>query len=74
MKVHILLAALLMTAPAFAQDGQVYFRRKSNQQLIGPSTELQPTNCKTAADGSVSCDVKIVNPSDPNNRYRSQDR
>ncbi len=67
-------AALLLTAPALAQDGQVYFRRKSNQPLIGPNTELKPTNCKTAADGSISCDVQIVNPEDPSNRYRSQDQ
>jgi len=65
---------MMMAAPVMTQDGQVYFRRKSNQPMIGPNTELKPTNCVTAADGSISCDVQIVNPADPSNRYRSQDK
>ena len=32
---------------------------------VGPSTKIQPVNCVTAADGSVTCDTKIENsPSD----------
>ena len=42
MRLLTLFTALLLTAPALAQDGQVYFRRKSNQLLIGPNTELKP--------------------------------
>ena len=64
-------AFFVLSAPALARDGEVFFRRKSNQLLIGPNTELRPTNCTTAADGTVSCDVQIVNPDDPSNRYRT---
>lgn len=74
MRLFLLLAVLMTAAPVMAQDGQVYFRRKGNQLLIGPNTELKPTNCVTAADGSISCDVQIVNPADPSNRYRSEDK
>ena len=32
---------------------------------VGPATQIVPTNCVTAADGSVTCDTKIQNsPSD----------
>jgi hypothetical protein len=72
MRLIQLLAVILFTTPAFAQDGQVYFRRKGNQPFIGPNTELKPTNCKTADDGTIRCDVQIVNPSDPSTRYRTQ--
>ena len=74
MRLLTLFTALLLTTPALAQDGQVYFRRKSNQLPISPNTELKPTNCKTEDDGSISCDVQILNPQDPSNRYRSEDR
>ena len=29
---------------------------------IGPATTIEPKNCVTAADGSITCDTKIVNP------------
>ena len=29
---------------------------------VGPATQVKPTTCVTAADGSVTCDTKIVNP------------
>ena len=32
---------------------------------VVPATQIVPTNCVTAADGSVTCDTKIQNsPSD----------
>ena len=32
---------------------------------VGPATKVVPTNCVTAADGSLTCDTKIQNsPSD----------
>ena len=32
---------------------------------VGPATKVVPTNCVTAADGSLTCDTKIENsPSD----------
>lgn len=29
---------------------------------VGPATKVQPKNCTTAADGSVTCDTQLVNP------------
>jgi len=29
---------------------------------IGQETKIEPKNCVTAADGSITCDTKIVNP------------
>ena len=29
---------------------------------VGPATTIEPKNCVTAADGSITCDTKIVNP------------
>jgi hypothetical protein len=29
---------------------------------VGPATEVEPTNCRTAADGSVTCDTRLKNP------------
>jgi hypothetical protein len=29
---------------------------------VGPATKVEPSNCKTAADGTITCDTKIVNP------------
>ena len=74
MRLALLVMTALLAAPALAQEGQVYFRRKSNQQLIGPNTELKPSNCRSTDDGGLTCDVEIVNPADPHNSYRSDER
>jgi hypothetical protein len=29
---------------------------------VGPATKVEPINCVTAADGSITCGTKIVNP------------
>ena len=29
---------------------------------VGPATTVEPKNCVTAADGSITCDTKLVNP------------
>ena len=29
---------------------------------VGPTTTVEPKNCVTAADGSITCDTKLVNP------------
>jgi hypothetical protein len=29
---------------------------------VGPATKVEPRNCVTAADGSITCDTEIVNP------------
>jgi hypothetical protein len=50
---------LWLTPPALAQVEQ--FMLKSGSQ-VGPTTEVKPKNCKTAKDGSVTCDTELVNP------------
>ena len=52
------LAAALAT-PSLAQSERFILGPGSN---IGPETKIEPKNCVTAADGSVTCDTKIVNP------------
>jgi hypothetical protein len=29
---------------------------------VGPATQVEPTNCRTAADGSMTCDTRLKNP------------
>jgi hypothetical protein len=45
--------------PALAQREGYLLGPGSN---VGPATRIVPTNCVTAADGSVTCDTKIENP------------
>lgn len=49
----------LLPAAALAQSEQYILGPGSN---IGPATKIKPSNCVTAADGSVTCDTKVVNP------------
>jgi hypothetical protein len=61
----LLAAASLLSGlaqPASAQSETFMLRPGSK---VGPATQIVPTNCVTAADGSVTCDTKIQNsPSD----------
>jgi hypothetical protein len=50
---------LLAQAPAQAQVESFLWGPGSN---VGPATKVEPQNCKTAADGSITCDTKLVNP------------
>lgn len=52
-------AASLLPAAALAQSESYLLGPGSN---VGPATKIQPTNCTTAPDGSVTCDTKVVNP------------
>ena len=52
-------AALLAQAPARAQVESFLWGPGSN---VGPATKVEPQNCRTAADGSITCDTKLVNP------------
>jgi hypothetical protein len=54
-----LVAGLSFTAAAQAQVESFMLKRGSN---VGPETQIKPTNCVTAADGSVTCDTVIQNP------------
>jgi hypothetical protein len=61
---HLLAAASLLTGlclhgPALAQVESFMLQRGSN---VGPETKIKPTNCVTAADGSVTCNTVIENP------------
>jgi len=51
-----------LAQPALAQIESFMLKPGSK---VGPATQIVPTNCVTAADGSVTCDTKIQNsPSD----------
>jgi hypothetical protein len=51
-----------LAQPASAQVESFMLKPGSK---VGPATQIVPTNCVTAADGSVTCDTKIQNsPSD----------
>ncbi len=58
------LVAWLGLAAALAGPGLA----QSQRFLLGPGsnivteTKIEPQNCVTAADGSITCDTKIVNP------------
>ena len=54
-----LAADSLIPAAALAQSEQYILGPGSN---VGPATKIKPSNCVTAADGSVTCDTKVVNP------------
>ncbi|MBM5784054.1 MAG: hypothetical protein FJ076_04250 [Cyanobacteria bacterium K_DeepCast_35m_m1_288] len=45
--------------PALAQVESFLWGPGSN---VGPETKIEPQNCVTAAEGSITCDTKVVNP------------
>ena len=45
--------------PARAQVESFLWGPGSN---VGPAPRVEPKNCVTAADGSITCDTKVVNP------------
>lgn len=53
------LALLMAATPALAQVESFLLGPGST---VGPDTKVEPTNCVTAADGSITCGTKIVNP------------
>jgi hypothetical protein len=53
------LAVLTLEAPARAQR-QTFMRGPGSQ--VNPRTEVVPTNCVTAPDGTITCDTELVNP------------
>ncbi|MFM7314233.1 MAG: hypothetical protein ACKO0M_13890 [Cyanobium sp.] len=59
------LACLALLAAGSAALAQVQTFTLEPGSSVGPSTRITPTNCVTAADGSVTCDTRIENsPSD----------
>jgi hypothetical protein len=57
--ITLLAGAALAPATALAQSESYILGPGSN---IGPATKIKPTNCKQAADGTITCDTKVVNP------------
>jgi len=55
----LLLGLPLVPVPAVAQ--RETWRLEPGSR-VGPETEVKPTNCVTAADGTVTCDTKLENP------------
>jgi hypothetical protein len=45
--------------PALAQR-QLWMRGPGSQ--VNPNTEVVPTNCVTAPDGTINCDTELRNP------------
>lgn len=48
-----------LSLPARAQVESFLWGPGSN---VGLETKIEPSNCITAADGSITCDTKVVNP------------
>ena len=59
----LLLAGLastaLLSAPVRAQVESFLWGPGSS---VGPATKVEPKNCRTAADGTITCDTQLVNP------------
>lgn len=55
----LLALGALNVGPALAGVETFTLERGSS---VGPATEVKPTNCRTAADGSVTCDTRLQNP------------
>ena len=55
----VLAFAALMQAPALAQSGSYILGPGSN---VDEATEVKEDNCVTSADGSITCNTKLVNP------------
>ena len=49
----------LLTPMLLAQTASYLLGPGSN---VGEATQVQEDNCVTAADGSITCDTKLVNP------------
>lgn len=61
-----LLLALAASAPSAVRAGNLIAAVESYMlapgSSVGPATEVKPANCRTAADGSVTCDTRLENP------------
>ena len=56
----LLMMSVFSTSPAVAQT-EGWLRGPGS--AAGKDSKIEPTNCITADDGSVTCDTKVVNPS-----------
>jgi hypothetical protein len=69
----LLLALLLVSGSAVAQEDRQMFMRNKDRPVVGPKTTVEPKDCQTAEDGTITCGTTLVNPKDPANRYRTVD-
>jgi hypothetical protein len=53
------LLSLLPADPARAQS-EIFINQPGSN--VGPATQVVPTNCVKAADGSLTCDTELKNP------------
>lgn len=53
-------ASLVAHAPLSRAQSQRFLLGPGSN--VGPATKVREENCKTAADGTVTCDTKLVNP------------
>lgn len=51
---------LVVAAPSAQAQVEKFMLRRGSK--VGAESEVKPTNCKTAADGTIRCDTKIENP------------
>jgi hypothetical protein len=62
------LRALLMATALVATVGPKAVQAQAQRFLwspgpsVGPETTIEPTNCVMGADGSITCDTRLVNP------------
>lgn len=59
-RVCLVLGLPLLTPPASLAQTEGWLLGPSSG--VGKQSEIVPTNCVTAIDGSITCDTKVVNP------------
>jgi len=62
-KLCLALAFVVMSAPALARDGEVFFRRKE-QVEVTPGSRLEVMECVDTSDAGMTCDVRLVDDND----------
>ena len=58
----VALPALVFSALALPAGAQTESFLLKPGSKVSPASKVKPTNCKTAADGTITCDTKIDNP------------
>lgn len=64
MRLRALLIATALLAAVGPQPVQAQAQRFlwSPGPSVGPETKVEPTNCLMGADGSITCNTRLVNP------------
>jgi len=65
MRFRVVMALVLpaLAVPGMTQPGRASVEKFTIQRgsVVGPETKVVPTQCSTAPDGSVTCDIKFEN-------------